>query len=319
MAILAFPDMRHVQTSIFFASFSRDGSPMRQGQQNRRGRGRNRKGQNPLSRNFESNGPDVKIRGNAAHIAEKYMSLARDALSSGDAVMAENYLQHAEHYNRIIMAAQQNGDQMNGGMGHRQRAQFGDFDADDDSESYGDEQPPMGAAGGMGQGMGGQGMGQPRDPFAQGGRPQRDERGFQPHRDREGGQHHQQRFHRQPDYARQPQPGLEDQPEISRQPAPAFEAEPAMLAEAGVPAGEPPHRPQRHQQGNRGDFRRDRGGHDRNRGEDGGFRQRRQRRPSNGAHAHGGGEGSPRHEEGQPAPTPAPRAKDDAEGNPPVA
>ena len=52
------------------------------------------------------NGPDVKIRGTAAHIAEKYMSLARDALASGDMVTAESYLQHAEHYNRIIMAAQ---------------------------------------------------------------------------------------------------------------------------------------------------------------------------------------------------------------------
>jgi hypothetical protein len=80
---------------------------MRQGQQNRRGRGRGgRKPQNPLARSYESNGPDVKIRGTAAHIAEKYMSLARDALASGDLVTAESYLQHAEHYNRIIMAAQ---------------------------------------------------------------------------------------------------------------------------------------------------------------------------------------------------------------------
>src|SRR5215510_3662183 len=79
---------------------------MRQGQQNRRGRGRGRKPQNPLARNYESNGPDVKIRGTAAHIAEKYMSLARDALASGDMVTAESYFQHAEHYNRIIMAAQ---------------------------------------------------------------------------------------------------------------------------------------------------------------------------------------------------------------------
>ena len=80
---------------------------MRQGQQNRRGRGRNnnRKGHhNPLSRSFESNGPDVKIRGTPSHIAEKYISLARDAQSTGDPVLAENYLQHAEHYSRIIMA-----------------------------------------------------------------------------------------------------------------------------------------------------------------------------------------------------------------------
>lgn len=88
---------------------------MRPNQQNNnnknRQRGRNnnnggRKHINPLSRNFESNGPDVKVRGNAAHVAEKYLQLARDAQSSGDSVMAENYLQHAEHYNRIVMAAQ---------------------------------------------------------------------------------------------------------------------------------------------------------------------------------------------------------------------
>lgn len=80
---------------------------MRQSNQKSRSRGRGRKPQNPMSRNFESNGPDVKIRGNAAHIAEKYSTLARDALSNGDRVIAENYLQHAEHYNRIVAAAQQ--------------------------------------------------------------------------------------------------------------------------------------------------------------------------------------------------------------------
>jgi hypothetical protein len=117
---------------------------MRQGQQNRRGRGRNRKGQSPLTRSFESTGPDVKIRGTPAHIAEKYMTLARDASSSGDPVLAENYLQHAEHYNRIIMAFRDQqvgpgGEAMNGGMG-RQRPfsdsmepgdEFGDEDGDD--------------------------------------------------------------------------------------------------------------------------------------------------------------------------------------------
>jgi hypothetical protein len=48
----------------------------------------------------------VKIRGTASHVYEKYLQLARDANSSGDRVMAENYLQHAEHYYRILMAAQ---------------------------------------------------------------------------------------------------------------------------------------------------------------------------------------------------------------------
>jgi hypothetical protein len=85
---------------------------MRPNQQNNknRSRGRNnnggRKHLNPLSRNYESNGPDVKVRGNAAHVAEKYLQLARDAQSSGDNVMAENYLQHAEHYFRIVASAQ---------------------------------------------------------------------------------------------------------------------------------------------------------------------------------------------------------------------
>src|ERR1700689_3553421 len=85
---------------------------MRNGQNNnKRMRGRNRKGgghhQNPLSRMYESNGQDVKIRGSASHIAEKYLQLARDAQSSGDPVAAENYYQHAEHYFRLIAAAQE--------------------------------------------------------------------------------------------------------------------------------------------------------------------------------------------------------------------
>ena len=79
--------------------------PQQQGRRSRN-RGGNRRNQNPLQRSYESNGPDVKIRGNAQVIADKYATLARDAQSSGDSVMAENYLQHAEHYNRIILAAQ---------------------------------------------------------------------------------------------------------------------------------------------------------------------------------------------------------------------
>jgi hypothetical protein len=79
---------------------------MRPGQNKRmRGRNNNRKGPNPLTRAYESNGPDVKVRGTAQHIAEKYLQLARDAQSSGDPVMAESYLQHAEHYYRLIAAA----------------------------------------------------------------------------------------------------------------------------------------------------------------------------------------------------------------------
>jgi Domain of unknown function (DUF4167) len=140
---------------------------MRQGQQHRRGRGRqngnggsghhhnqssqgsqaNRKGQNPLTRSFESNGPDVKIRGNPSHVAEKYMTLARDALSSGDPVLAENYLQHAEHYNRIILAwREQQGETGSNNGTARLRApgdDFGDEDAVDGPLDAGVSQQPM--------------------------------------------------------------------------------------------------------------------------------------------------------------------------------
>lgn len=83
---------------------------MRNGQ-NKRMRGRNNRSKshhhhNPLTRVYESNGPDVKIRGTAHHVAEKYLQLARDATSSGDPVTAENYFQHAEHYLRLIAGAQ---------------------------------------------------------------------------------------------------------------------------------------------------------------------------------------------------------------------
>jgi len=61
-------------------------------------------GFNP-NRTYDSNGPEVKIRGSASHVYEKYLQLARDANSTGDRVMAENYLQHAEHYYRIMAAA----------------------------------------------------------------------------------------------------------------------------------------------------------------------------------------------------------------------
>jgi hypothetical protein len=75
----------------------------------KRSRGRGRRPQNNHHHNnhnraFDSTGPDVKIRGTAAHVYEKYLQLARDAGSGGDRVTQENYLQHAEHYYRIMMA-----------------------------------------------------------------------------------------------------------------------------------------------------------------------------------------------------------------------
>jgi hypothetical protein len=56
---------------------------------------------------FDSNGPNVKIRGNAYQVFERYVALAREAAASGDRIAAENLYQHAEHYFRIMNA---NGD-----------------------------------------------------------------------------------------------------------------------------------------------------------------------------------------------------------------
>ena len=124
-----------------------------------RQRGRNnnggRKHVNPLSRNFESNGPDVKVRGNAAHVAEKYLQLARDAQSSGDPVLAENYLQHAEHYFRIVAAAQPQ-NQFRDQNGQQQQ----DIDEDDDFPPINDRFASP----------------EPRVPFQQ--QPQPDQQGF---------------------------------------------------------------------------------------------------------------------------------------------
>lgn len=80
---------------------------MRQGQNSKRSRGRGsgRRSNVPTRhQTFDSNGPSVRIRGNAYQVYEKYLALARDATASGDRITAENFLQHAEHYFRIINA-----------------------------------------------------------------------------------------------------------------------------------------------------------------------------------------------------------------------
>jgi Domain of unknown function (DUF4167) len=115
---------------------------MRNGQNNKRMRNRNSnrndgnrgRGQNPMTRVFESNGPDIKIRGTASHVAEKYVQLARDARSSGDPVAAENYYQHAEHYFRLIAAAQEQFRQNQ--PQPRTETEMVAEDGDDESESF---------------------------------------------------------------------------------------------------------------------------------------------------------------------------------------
>ena len=65
----------------------------------------------PRNNTYESSGPEVKVRGSAAQVLERYLAMARDASSAGDRIAAENYLQHAEHYYRVLNA--------NGNFQHR--------------------------------------------------------------------------------------------------------------------------------------------------------------------------------------------------------
>jgi len=57
---------------------------------------------NIVNRVFESAGPDGKVRGTPQQIIDKYQALARDAQVSGDRVAAESFLQHSEHYSRML-------------------------------------------------------------------------------------------------------------------------------------------------------------------------------------------------------------------------
>lgn len=115
-------------------------------------------GNQPMNRNhvFDSSGPDMRLRGTAQQLFEKYLQLGRDATGSGDRVMAESYFQHAEHYFRILnamaQAAQQNQPpprrQSNGpeGMGEQGDQQDGEGTSNGGAQSSmeaegADEQP----------------------------------------------------------------------------------------------------------------------------------------------------------------------------------
>lgn len=88
------------------------------------GASRGNNGQIPLNRNhvFESNGPDLRIRGTAQQLSEKYLQLGRDATGTGDRVQAEAYFQHAEHYFRILNAMNQAAQAAQQERAERQRA-----------------------------------------------------------------------------------------------------------------------------------------------------------------------------------------------------
>ena len=117
---------------------------MRQGPHKNRSRSRGRRPtSNQSGRVYESNGPDVKVRGTAQTVAEKYLQLARDAHSAGDPVMAEGYFQHAEHYLRILAVSQPYPQQ-----GVPQRRPGDDYYEDGDEGD--DDQPTPVASGGSG-------------------------------------------------------------------------------------------------------------------------------------------------------------------------
>lgn len=70
-----------------------------------RGRGQRKPSGSNINRVYESSGPEGKVRGTPQQIIDKYLSLARDAQTSGHRIVAENFLQHAEHYQRLLVEA----------------------------------------------------------------------------------------------------------------------------------------------------------------------------------------------------------------------
>ncbi len=223
---------------------------MRQGQNNsKRSRGRGRKPQSSGNRAYDSNGPDVKIRGTAAHVCEKYQQLARDAISAGDRVMAENYYQHAEHYYRLLMASQvvnEGQPRPQNNLGYRP-----DEDQEEDEDDFGPEQPQphfpnqpyhqqqqpqqygrhnnQGRDQGRGDNNQHRGDGQPRDGQA---------RDNQNRGDGNGRGERQNNPNAAPNVAQPPQGGFDEQ-EDAEQPSIAVEGERGDGYAQGIPGGVP--------------------------------------------------------------------------------
>jgi hypothetical protein len=99
----------------------------------------------PLNRNhvFDSSGPDVRLRGTAQQLFEKYLQLGRDATGGGDRVAAEGYFQHAEHYFRILGAMNAAQQQQQGPQPQQDRRYREPGDGyRDQGDSYGQENGP---------------------------------------------------------------------------------------------------------------------------------------------------------------------------------
>lgn len=98
-----------------------------------RGRGNRKQNGNSANRVYDSSGPEGKVRGTPQQIIDKYLTLARDAQTSGDRVTAENFLQHAEHYQRILILSA-------GPQQERRDGQGGnDSDGDNDGDGEGEQ------------------------------------------------------------------------------------------------------------------------------------------------------------------------------------
>jgi hypothetical protein len=181
------------------------------GSSNNNNNNNNRRGQNPMTRVFESNGPDIKIRGTASHVAEKYVQLARDARSSGDPVAAENYYQHAEHYFRLIAAAQEQFRQNQ--PQPRTENEMASEDSDDDGETFSN----FGAEPGF--------VTPPPQPFVprdpQPPREQHQQRDNQPYQPREQYQPRENNAPRENNH-REPRPQHQPQPQFQPQPQPVI-------------------------------------------------------------------------------------------------
>ncbi len=203
----------------------------------KRQRGRNRGGggggggkpQHNANRAFDSNGPDnVKIRGHAQHVFERYQQLARDAFSSGDRVLAENYLQHADHYFRVLRTIQPQRPPSEI-LGRDVLASGLDIDFEEEFEAT-DETASEAASDGAAEQGGGEGGREPRYPREdryerQDGRrdgyePRRDDRPFEGRRDNEGQNRdreanrgeRQERYEGRRDNRRPPDARREDRP-----------------------------------------------------------------------------------------------------------
>lgn len=219
---------------------------MRNGQNNKRMRNRNsshshnnnRRGQNPMTRVYESNGPEIKIRGTASHLAEKYVQLARDAQGSGDPVAAENYYQHAEHYFRIIAAAQEQ-------FRQNQPQNFQPRIEGDPRDDAGDDNDGDYSSFGVEPGFPPQPQ-QQQQPY-----PAREPQPYQ--RDPQPGREHRQSEHRQQEN-RQPQPAMQpSEGDIDRLPSFITGGQPQQ--NAGYEGGERPNG-ERNERGDRFQHRR---------------------------------------------------------------